>query len=129
MKNLPALSDPPAFTLPSLPWNSVQAQRVLNHLSRSGLSAAQFSRNCGIAVHQIYMWRHRLHVSKPRVAAKPDSGFLPVCVEPAAASTPAASTQADIELVHPTGVIIRLRGRVPAEHLAGVLRTLGAVSC
>ena len=94
-------------------WTEAEARAALDDWSRSGLSAAAFTRERGVSARRLAYWTRRLGQDQ-RVQ------FVPV--ELAAA---AAQPRAQIEIER-DGVVVRVREDLPVEHvarLAAALRT------
>jgi hypothetical protein len=89
------------------------------------LTAAQFCASEGVSVASFYHWRRRLGtagVADPHAAADPHPSprLLPVHL-----TNPSPA----LELVLPTGVVLRLGPNVDAASLGTLLRLLGVASC
>lgn len=121
-KTNPAFSQ---FVLPSRPWSDAQAQHVLDEIERNWISAAAFCRRHDVPVQQIYVWRHRL---RKLVELPEPTAFLPVCLEQVDKPKLEALPQ-PLELVHPSGIVMRVGAGVSTEQLADVLRALKGVTC
>ena len=96
-------------------WRELLAAR-----DASGESVATFCERQGIPTHQFYWWRRRL--DEARRAAKP---------QPASDSAPFVPVRMSIslpmiEVVHPSGCIVRLAAGVDARSLRNVLEALQA---
>lgn len=89
---------------------STWARRVAA-LQRSGLSHREFADKHGVNVGTLRSWVYRLR----REEAEPR--LLPVRV--------AEGTTAGVEIVLPTGVLIRLASGTPAHEVAALVRALG----
>lgn len=93
-------------------------RRVLRERTVSGQSVAEFCGERHISVHQFYWWQRELRgrdVSAPARESKEDHGFIPVRVSCASAA---------IEIVHPSGCLIRVAAGVDAKSLRCVLDAL-----
>jgi hypothetical protein len=98
----------------------------LARFSLSGLSPAQFCAHEGIALPSFYAWRRRLAAPAADAAPAPDSGqgsgarLLPVRLLPAGAA---------VELVLPTGALLRLAPGCDLAFVRALLQTLGGAPC
>lgn len=100
-------------------WSEDEARRKLAAQERSGLSLAAWCDQEGVSPQRIYYWRDRLRTSSPTVS-RPH--FVELAVRPTAAAAPSGV----IELVWPSGHVVR----VPAAMgLAEVLRAAGLAPC
>ena len=99
-------------------------RRQLAEHSRSRNSVAEFCRRRRIPVHQFHWWKRRLSLLDDQEEggqAENDSGFVPVRL-------PVFSFSAGlIEVVHPSGCVVRIRPGFDTDSLRRVLDTLGAL--
>ena len=90
---------------------------------RSGKSIAEFCRRRRIPTHQFHWWKRRLTLRDDRDEggqAETDPGFVPVRL-------PVFSSSAGlIEVVHPSGCVVRIPPGFDTDSLRRVLDTLGA---
>jgi transposase len=106
--------------LPSL-WD-----KRLRHFEQSGQSASTFCSQQGLSLPSFYAWRRRLRcsdsASTPVDASNTADGprFVPIKLLPA--STP-------VELVLPTGTIVRVPPGCDLVFLRALVALLGGASC
>ena len=81
----------------------------------SGMSCARFAEKHGLSESTLYRWSQRSATS-PRSRGR---GFAEVRVVGTVAGT-------GLEVAHPNGCVVRLRGAVDELQLAAVLRALGS---
>jgi transposase-like protein len=86
-------------------------ERRVAALRRSGLSQREFARRHDLNVLTLRSWIYRLRREAP------ETRLLPVRV--------AEGTRAGVELVLPSGVLVRLASGTPAEEVAAIARALG----
>ncbi len=101
---------------------------TIRRQGRSGESVSQFCAGEGVRVHQFYWWRRSLRSrdGQPTRDAvndqaaeqgeKVDPSFVPVRL--------AFSTQASIEMVHPSGWVVRVPTGFEPKSLRQILATL-----
>jgi hypothetical protein len=94
-------------------------QQRLEHFRRSGLTVADFCDRQGISVASFYAWKRRLATGP---APAPAPRFVPVRVV-----TPPAS--AAVELLLPSGLVLRLAPGVDLAWLRQLLDLLGDAPC
>ena len=80
----------------------------------SGLSCDRFARRHGLSESSLYRWSQQV----PSTGAVSASGFAEVRVVGSAAG-------AGLEVAHPGGCVVRMRGAVDEAQLVAVLRALG----
>jgi hypothetical protein len=90
-------------------------QERLQRFARSGLSIAAFCQQEGISQPSFYAWRRRL------CAGRPAPRFLPIRVTP--------PTALPVELLLPSGCVLRLAPGCELAWLRDLLAVLGVVSC
>jgi hypothetical protein len=90
-------------------------QQRFQRFARSGLKVAAFCEREGISQPSFYAWRRRLR------AGVPGPRFVPVRVTPA--------TAAPVELLLPSGCIVRLLPGCELAWVRGLLDLLGVPSC
>jgi hypothetical protein len=88
----------------------------LARFAASGQTAAQFCAAEGVAVASLYHWKRRLAAPAPPAAPR----LLPVRLAPAAAP---------LELLLPSGAILRVGPGADPDALATLLRLLGVPPC
>jgi transposase-like protein len=86
-------------------------ERRVAECERSSLSQREFARQHGVKVRTLRSWIYRLRRETP-VAR-----LLPVRV--------AEGTRAGVEIVLPTGVLVRLASGTPPDEVAAIVRALG----
>lgn len=91
----------------------------LQRFRHSGLSVADFCVREGVSVASFYAWKRRLHDAAP-AGTKP--GFVPVRVVPSA-------NHASVELVLPSGFVLRLNSDTDLTWLRQLLDLLREPSC
>ena len=99
-------------------------RRQFSEHRSSGKSIAEFCRQRRIALHQFYWWKRRLSLldgqDEQGQAAENEPGFVPVRL-------PAFSFSVGlIEVVHPSGCVVRIPPGFDTDSLRRVLETLGA---
>lgn len=113
-------------------WTPEQAQRVLRAQQRSGLTMYAFARRVGIPSWRLYKWRQRLHPLRPQALAPTEtasSEALPTAFVPLQLVTPPPSGELECacaELVHPSGLRVRLSPQTPLEWLPLLAQALRA---
>ena len=97
------------------------AQR-LQRFARSGLTAAQFCANEGLSLPSFYSWKRRLATAASRDTADnaPGPRLLPVRLT-------ASSTA--VELVLPTGAVVRLLPGCDLAFVRSLVHALGETPC
>ena len=111
-------------------WTSEAKARIVTESYSSGLAISEVARRHGIRPQQLFGWRHQARMERLAVNRNVPAAFVPVV---AAASSedvsrsPAASTSSVIE-IELAGMIVRVRGRVPAAALAEVLTAVKRVA-
>ena len=78
------------------------------------MSCARFAKEHGLAESTLYRWGQQSGKAGPAVT----TGFAEVRVV-------GTTTGAAIEVAHPSGCVVRVRGAVDEGQLASVLRALG----
>ena len=109
-------------TIPSRSRATVR-QAWLDRLSRfatAGVSTAQFCASEGVSVASFYQWKRRLDQPTQPQAADATPRLVPVRLH--AAPSP-------LELVLPSGVVVRVRPDTDPAALAVLLRLLGVSPC
>ena len=96
-------------------------QQRLDRFRKSGLAVAHFCEREGISTASFYAWRRRLQAD-----AAPSAGDDPRLV-PVRLVTPPPS--APVELLLPSGVIVRLSSDTDPAWLRHLLPLLGVVPC
>jgi transposase len=96
-------------------------QQRLERFRRSGLTVSAFCDREGISVASFYLWRRRLQHDLPAPAADAPR-LVPVRLVTAPAST-------SVELVLPSGCILRLPSDCDLDWLRQLLPLLGVVPC
>jgi hypothetical protein len=116
-----------AATEAPLPQRSRDAARQtweqrLERFAQSGLSPAQFCANEGVSLPSFYSWKRRLAAPTDPADAGPNAGprLLPVLLTPPTAM---------IELVLPTGAILRLPPGCDLTFVRSLVLALGGTSC
>jgi len=79
------------------------------------MSCARFADKHGLGESTLYRWSQAFGSATSTIAA----GFAEVKVV-------GTATRAEIEVAHPSGCVVRVRGAVDEAQLASVLRALGA---
>ena len=107
-------------------------RRIVEEQEASGLSVSDFCDTRGLAASTFYLRRKQIRAREarrpqPRPARRPR--FVPVVLpeDAARAAAPQAaplSVAAPLELVHPTGVVLRIPAGCDVESLRSVLRLL-----
>jgi transposase len=97
----------------------------LHHFEQSGLSASAFCAEHGLSLPSFYAWRRRLRcsgsASTPVAADLADEPrFIPIKLLPA--STP-------IELVLPTGTVVRVPPDCDLAFVRSLVASLGGAAC
>ncbi len=103
-------------------WTEDEARRFLGQLDASGLSAAEFGRQSGIAEKRLRWWRKRLG-QRSRSPGKA-LAMVPVRIKIPAASATAAMAAGPIEVVV-GGLVVRVPVGFDAETLARIVGVLG----
>lgn len=113
----------PSFQLPSRRrWNATDAQRVLAAIKASGQTVADFARKHGLRAGRIEVWRRRLGAEGPSESA--------TFQEVARATVSAAlegSSRSPVDLVFPSGRVLRFDAGLPVERLGAIARALAEV--
>lgn len=91
----------------------------------SGLSGTRFARQHGISDSALYRWAH-VFEEEEEDEAQPerDVEFKPVRVRDTSAST--TSTMGVMEIVTPSGWMVRVVGDIEADRLRAVLEVVGS---
>jgi hypothetical protein len=92
----------------------------LARFAASGQTAAQFCAAEAVAVASLYHWKRRLAAPAPPAAPPDAPRLLPVRLAPAAAP---------LELLLPSGAILRVGPGADPDALATLLRLLGVPPC
>jgi transposase len=101
-------------------------EKRLCHFEQSGLAASTFCSNHGLSLPSFYAWRRRLRCSHPAStpsaapAAEAEPRFVPISLLPA--PTP-------IELVLPTGTVVRVPPGCDLAFVRSLLESLGGAPC
>ena len=94
-----------------------QWQQRLERFEQSGLSAAAFCLNEGLALPSFYAWRRRL---RPAAAAEPaEPAFVPVRLTGAA----------PVEVALPSGAVLRLSAGCDLAFVRSLVDALGGQTC
>jgi hypothetical protein len=111
-------------------------EQRLCHFEQSGLSASTFCSNHRLSLPSFYAWRRRLRCSQPASTPRP----APIR-ETRPATTPAADHEphfvpiniltaaTPIELVLPTGTVVRLPPGCDLAFVRSLLQSLGGAPC
>src|SRR5438105_7927180 len=94
-------------------------QQRLRRCQRSGLSAAAFCAKEGLSVPSFYAWRRRLR-TPARPASAPQARLVPLRL--LSAPTP-------VELLLPTGAVLRLAPGCDLAFVRALLDSLGGAPC
>ena len=126
----PALSDAtlPAASPPPRPRTAARAAWVdrLRRFAQSGLRPAQFCGQEGVSLPSFYAWKRRLAAEAvgtgpaADAAAPREPRWLPVRL-------PGPATP--LELVLPSGAVVRIAAGADEAALRGLLRLLGVPGC
>jgi hypothetical protein len=92
----------------------------LQRFQRGALSVTDFCNREGVSVASFYAWKRRLLANATPAATAPH--FVPVRVVP-------PSTSAAVELVLPSGCVLRLSPDCDLAWLRQLLRVLGVEPC
>jgi transposase len=125
------MSEPAALTPPSRPDRSRAAVRAawvdrLQRFPDSGLSPAQFCAAEGVSLPSFYSWKRRLAAESagpaPQPARADDAGprLLAVRLSPPAAA---------VEVVLPSGAVLRLPPGCDLAFVRALLQALGELPC
>jgi len=88
---------------------------------------AEFCAAEGVSVSNFYLWRRRLDSSAPSPASNPPV-VVPLRITPQS-GTAADSPQAQVELVLPSGAIVRLPGPTTPTVIVAILRGMEDRPC
>jgi hypothetical protein len=88
----------------------------LDRFSTSGLCVVAFCQAEGVCSHSFYYWKRLLTAPVPTDAPR----LLPVTVQP---------TCAAIEVILPTGTVVRLQGGCDLDFLRSLVSVLGGPPC
>ena len=88
---------------------------------------AEFCAAEGVSVSNFYLWRRRLDVSVPSPVIN-SPVVVPLRITPPP-GTPTESTQAPVELVLPSGAIVRLPGSTTPTMIVAIHRGMEGQSC
>jgi hypothetical protein len=104
---------------------------LLSEWRVSGLTAAEFCDRRGVVLSSFRWWRWRLSRERGESSRPLPPDLIPVRVIGALAADGAAETfEATLELIHPSGVRLRVPAGFDERTVAGVLWALEAVgSC
>ena len=121
---LAALTDVPSPPRSREATRQTWAER-LARFAAAGLTAAQFCAAEGVSVASFYLWKRRLAAADPSPAAgasAPPDGprLLPVRLPDRGPA---------VELVLPTGAVLRIGAGADEATLRGLLRLLGVLPC
>lgn len=115
---------PPPRTLRSRAFTREVWVERLARFPDSGLTPAQFCAIEAISLPSFYAWRRRLATEAADAnadpAVEPQPRLLPVRLQPAAPA---------VELVLPTGAVLRLPHGCDLTWVRSLVATLGGVSC
>ena len=110
-------------------WASEAKARIVAESYSSGLAISEVARRHGLRPQQLFGWRHQARMERLAVNRDVAAAFVPVVADGSdegVSRSPAASTRSEIE-IELAGMIVRVRGRVPAEALAEVLTAVKRV--
>jgi len=99
-------------------WTEAEGRAAVSALARSGLSPSSFARSKGVSRARLAYWKKRL-------AGERAPTFVAVALPPAHGARPERSW---IEIVH-GDVVLRVREELDVEHVARLVRALGARGC
>jgi len=111
-------------------WASEAKARIVAESYSSGLAISEVARRHGLRPQQLFGWRHQARMERLAVNRDVAAAFVPVVADGSdegVSRSPAASTRSEIE-IELAGMIVRVRGRVPAEALAEVLTAVKRVA-
>jgi transposase len=94
-------------------------QQRLARFDQAGLTAAAFCAKHALSLPSFYAWRRRLRAPAP-VSAQDSHPFVPIRLLPAAPP---------VELVLPSGALLRLAPGCDLAFVRSLLDCLGGVSC
>src|SRR5438105_14265314 len=94
-------------------------RKIVAAWQESGQSLRGFCRNRGLQEPSFYAWRRTLRQRDQQRRAAPQSKFVPVRVV----------ADALLEIVLPTGVVVRVPGATEAATVATLVAALRAASC
>jgi hypothetical protein len=119
-----ALTEAPKAPRPREATRQTWAER-LARFAAAGLSTAQFCAAEGVSVASFYLWKRRLAVTAPPAgpaSAGQQSGprLLPIRL---------ADPGSAVELVLPSGAVLRIGAGADEVTLRGLLRLLGVLPC
>jgi hypothetical protein len=115
------------------------ARAVLKEQAASGLSMNAFAAREGIDAWRLYRWRQRLDAEKrvlvdaPKQARKKERKKTPVSAKPRANAEPttpavielrAAHTSSNIEIVLPSGLVVRVSETIDTAAVARLISVL-----
>ena len=112
--------------LPAAPRGSARQAWVerLQRFAESGLTPAQFCAQEAVSLPNFYAWRRRLNTDRPAdvtpATNRPDPTLLSVSLAP---------QHAPVEVVLPSGVVLRVGPDADAATLRGLLHLLGVLPC
>ncbi len=109
--------------LPRRQFSADDKARVVSEAMMAGSSVTAVARRHRICASLIYRWRREL-LGGDRVE-RPASSFVPVEVAAAPASRSASSSPGIVEIVAPSGHIVRLTPPIDARVLKAVLAGIG----
>jgi hypothetical protein len=115
---------PSSSSPPGRPPDPATRRRWLQRLDRyrkSGLTVPAFCKREGISTASFYTWRRRLYADSTLPAAE-TSRLVPVRLVTSAADTP-------VELLLPSGVVLRLTSDANLVWLRQLLGLLGVSPC
>src|SRR5262245_15657097 len=103
------------------PANYQRWQQRLDRFRRGGLTVPAFCKREGVSTASFYAWRRRIgHDPAPPVSDTP-------CLVPVRLGAPPAS--APVELLLPSGLVLRLPSEVELDWLRQLLGLLGVAPC
>jgi transposase len=101
-------------------WSAADKQQMVAESAMPGRTVSSVARRHGIAPQQLFTWRRELLATATGIA---DGGFMAIAVSEPPAVVPDDSGR--MEIVLPTGVMIRVGPEVATEPLRRVLAALG----
>lgn len=121
-----------------------QRASLVEEWKRSGVSARQFAEKTGVDARKLYRWaeqlglqraRRELPASAPRPSRRPatppaaPTRFLSVAVaESKNVAAAAVVARGGIEIVWPSGPVVRVSGEVSASSISAVVRAMTEVT-
>ena len=124
---------------PRRPYRSAESWReIVDAWRRSGLSATRYATNNGLCVSSLYKWSARIPAAENNVHKTQDDkaiSFVKIKVGESELETPKIDhsdqlNEDRIEILLPSGLLVRCSAHVSEQTLARLLRILvGAKSC